>query len=314
MEQELFTRYGGNPILTPKDWPYSVAAVFNPAATEFRDDILLLVRVEDMEGYSHLTIAKSKDGKTDWQIDSKPTLKADIIFNEAGPTLEDPRIVWSEEFEKYIITCVSFRYDVGDKPPGISIIGTKDFCNFERIVRPLIPPNKDACLFPKRFEDHFVFIHRPIVDGRADIWISFSKDLEHWGGNRVLLPARHTERSWDSYRVGLACPPIETLEGWLILFHGTRVTASGSLYRIGLALLDLENLKVIRRSKKWVLGPQEIYERVGNVDNIIFPCGLVVDEKTNEILLYYGAADTVVALATADLDEVLDYLMKCPEK
>jgi len=127
-----------------------------------------------MEGYSHLTVVRSKDGKTDWQVDSKPTLKAGTIFNEAEPGLEDPRIIWSEEFKEYIITCVSFRRDVGDKPPGISIIGTKDFRSFQRMVRPLIPPNKDACLFPKRLKGYFALIHRPIVDGRADIWISFS--------------------------------------------------------------------------------------------------------------------------------------------
>lgn len=312
MKKELFQRYEGNPILTPKMWPYPVAAVFNPGAIRFKNDVLLLVRVEDREGYSHLSVAKSKDGKTNWEIDSSLILKADISFNEAVPGFEDPRIIWFEEFKKYVITCVSFRYNVGDNPPGISIIGTEDFCNFERIAQPLIPPNKDACLFPKKFGEYFALIHRPVVDGRADIWISFSKDLEFWGRDKVLLSARYADRSWDSYRVGLACPPIETLKGWLIIYHGTRVTASGSLYRIGLALLDLETLEVIRRSNKWVFGPQETYERVGNVDDIIFPCGFILDEKTGELFLYYGAADSVVALATANIDELLDYLIKCP--
>jgi len=99
----------------------------------------------------------------------------------------------------------------------------------------------------------------------------------------LFNPARYADRSWDNYRVGLACPPIETSKGWLILFHGTRVTASGSLYRVSLALLDLETLEVVRRSKGWIFGPQEIYERVGNVDGIIFPCGAVVSGNKLDI-------------------------------
>jgi len=307
--EELFKRYEGNPILTPENWPYKVASVFNPGAIKFNDEILLLVRVEDGQGYSHLTIAKSKDGKTNWQINSEPTLAAEPNFGEAVFGLEDPRIVWVEERQEYIITCVSFFKGVTGEPPGISLIATKDFSNFERLGRQLIPPNKDASLFPKTIKGYYALINRPIVEGRADIWVSFSKDLNFWGKDRALILARH--RTWDSNRVGLGPPPIETPEGWLIIYHGARNTASGTIYRVGLALLDLETLEVIRRSRDWVFGPKESYERVGDVDDIVFPCGAVVDEKTNELLVYYGAADSVVALATANLDDVLAYLKKC---
>ncbi|PIW12125.1 MAG: glycosidase [Candidatus Infernicultor aquiphilus] len=307
--EELFKRYEGNPILTVEDWPYKAASVFNPGAIKFNDEILLLVRVEDKQGYSHLTIAKSKDGKTNWQINSEPTLAAEPNFGEAVFGLEDPRIVWLEERQEYIITCVSFFKGVTGEPPGISLIATKDFSNFERLGRQLIPPNKDASLFPKTIKGYYALINRPIVEGRADIWVSFSKDLNFWGKDRALILARH--RTWDSNRVGLGPPPIETPEGWLIIYHGARNTASGTIYRVGLALLDLETLEVIRRSRDWVFGPKERYERVGDVDDIVFPCGAVVDEKTNELLVYYGAADSVVALAIANLDDVLAYLKKC---
>jgi len=307
--EELFKRYEGNPILTVEDWPYKVASVFNPGAIKFNDEILLLVRVEDKQGYSHLTIAKSKDGKTNWQINSEPTLAAEPNFGEAVFGLEDPRIVWLEERQEYIITCVSFFKGVTGEPPGISLVATKDFSNFERLGRQLIPPNKDASLFPKTIKGYYALINRPIVEGRADIWVSFSKDLNFWGKDRALILARH--RTWDSNRVGLGPPPIETPEGWLIIYHGARNTASGTIYRVGLALLDLETLEVIRRSRDWVFGPKERYERVGDVDDIVFPCGAVVDEKTNELLVYYGAADSVVALAIANLDDVLAYLKKC---
>jgi len=295
--RELFKRYEGNPILTPERWPYPVHAVFNPGAVKFKDETLLLVRVEDRQGYSHLTLARSKDGRTNWQISSEPTLKPDRSVGEEVFGLEDPRITWVKEREEYIITYVSFFADVVGEPPGISLITTKDFSKFERLGQQLVPPDKDASLFPKTIEGYYALIHRPIVEGRADIWVSFSPDLKHWGDNRVLIPARH--RSWDVNRVG-------------IIYHGVRVTASGSLYRVGLALLDLDTLEVTHRSKEWVFGPEQIYERVGDSDGVIFPCGAVVEEKTNNLFVYYGACDSVVGLAIANLDDILIYLKACP--
>ena len=307
--KELFKRYEGNPILTPENWPYEAGAVFNPGAIKFNDEVLLLVRVEDKQGHSHLTAARSKDGKTNWQINPTPTLIASSEYGEAIFGLEDPRIVWLEDRQEYIIACVSFFDGVAGNPPGISLMSTRDFKNFHHLGQKLMPPNKDASLFPKTVDGYYVLIHRPIIEGRADIWVSFSKDLDFWGKDRVLIHSRH--RSWDCSRVGLGPPPIETPDGWLIIYHGARDTASGTIYRVGLALLDLETLEVIRQAKDWVLGPKEMYEKVGDVDNIVFPCGTVVDEKTNELLVYYGAADSVVSLATAKLDDILDYLKKC---
>jgi beta-1,4-mannooligosaccharide/beta-1,4-mannosyl-N-acetylglucosamine phosphorylase len=307
--KEYFKRYEGNPILTPENWPYKVGAVFNPGAIKFNDEILLLVRAEDRQGYSHLTIAKSKDGKTNWRINPGPTLTAEPEFDEAVFGLEDPRIVWLEDRQEYIITCVSFFDKVAGEPPGISLIATKDFLNFQRLGRKLMPFNKDASLFPKTFNGCYALINRPFVEGRADIWVSFSKDLDFWGKDRILIPTRH--RAWDSNRVGLGPPPIKTPDGWLIIYHGARDTASGTIYRVGLALLDLETLQIIGRSSDWVLEPKESYERVGEADDVIFPCGAVIDDKTNELLVYYGAADSVVALATADLNVILAYLKKC---
>lgn len=309
--EEYFKRYKGNPILTPENWPYKVGAVFNPGAIKFNDEILLLVRAEDKQGYSHLTIAKSKDGKTNWQINSVPALTAEPEFGEALFGLEDPRIVWLEDRQEYIITYVSFFDGVTGEPPGISMIATKDFLNFQRLGRKLMPFNKDASLFPRTLKGYYALINRPLVEGRADIWVSFSKDLDFWGKDKVLIPTRH--RAWDSDRVGLGPPPIETPDGWLIIYHGVRDTAAGTVYRVGLVLLDLETLEIIGRSRDWVLGPKESYERVGEADDVVFPCGAVIDEKTNELLVYYGAADSVVALAIANLDDILAYLKKCTE-
>ena len=119
---------------------------------------------------------------------------------------------------------------------------------------------------------------------------------------------------WDGSKVGVCAQPLETPEGWLILYHGVRQTASGATYRLGLALLDHDNpLKVLHRSDEWVFGPQEVYEKEGDVQDVVFPCGWVLDKETGRIKMYYGAADTCIALATASLDEILDYIRNCPQ-
>jgi predicted GH43/DUF377 family glycosyl hydrolase len=106
-------------------------------------------------------------------------------------------------------------------------------------------------------------------------------------------------------------PPIETPDGWLVIYHGVRTTMSGSLYRVGLALLDLENPALVRRrSDEWVLSPQAPYERVGDVPNVVFPCGAVVDPGSGDLRLYYGAADTSVGVATANVAQLLEHLRR----
>ena len=304
----LFKRYEGNPILTTHNWPYAVNAVFNPASVRINDETFLLIRCEDMRGFSHLTVARSQDGLTGWKIDPAPTFEAEHDSREERWGVEDPRIIWLEEQKQYAITYTSFS----EGGPVVSLAITKNFKSFARLGVLLPPEDKDACLFPRRFKGRFALIHRPIVRGEAHMWISFSPDLKHWGDHRVLIMTRSAY--WDCHRVGLGCQPIETEQGWLIFYHGVRMTAAGAVYRVGLALLDLhEPWKVLRRSDEWVLGPQEMYERVGDVGDVVFPTGAVVDKKAKELYLYYGAADCSVAVAIANLDDIMDYVMTCPE-
>ena len=305
---ELFKRYEGNPILTPEIWPYPVNAVFNPGAVKLNTEILLLVRVEDMRGFSHLTVARSADGLTDWEIDPAPTLEADQNSREEKWGLEDPRIIWLEEQKQFGITYTSFS----EGGPVVSLAITKNFRTFARLGALLPPEDKDACLLPRRIKGRFALIHRPIVRGEAHMWISFSPDLKHWGDHRTLIRTRSAY--WDCHRVGLACQPIETSQGWMIFYHGVRSTTAGQIYRVGLALLDLEEpWKVLRRSDEWVLGPRAIYERIGDVSGVVFPTGAIVHKETNQLNLYYGAADSAVAVATANLSDCIDYIMSCPE-
>ena len=305
---ELFKRYEGNPILTAGNWPYPANAVMNPAAIKLNSETLLLVRVEDMRGFSHLTVARSPDGFTNWEIDSRPTMEADQNSREERWGLEDPRIVWLEEQKQFGITYTSFS----EGGPVVSLAITKNFRTFARLGALLPPEDKDACLFPRRFKGRFALIHRPIVRGQAHMWLCFSPDLKHWGDHRSLIRTR--DGYWDCHRVGLASQPIETSEGWMIFYHGVRITTAGAIYRVGLALLDLEEpWRVLRRGDEWVLGPLAPYERIGDVNDVVFPTGAIVHKETNQLCLYYGAADSTVAVATASLSDILDYIKSCPE-
>ncbi len=302
----LFKRYEGNPILGPWDWPYPINSVFNPAATMVDDEVLLLCRVEELRGFSHLTVARSKDGYTNWKIDENPTMTPDSGTHEEQWGLEDPRIVWLEEQKQYAITYVSFS----PGGPIVSLAITKNFKTFARLGGLLPPEDKDACLFPRRFNGRFALIHRPIVRGEAHIWISLSPDLKHWGDHRILLKTRTAY--WDGARIGLGCQPIELPEGWLLIYHGVRMTTASQIYRTGMALLDKdEPWRVLRRGEEWVLGPRESYERIGDVSDVTFVTGGIV--KDNNLMVYYGAADDKIAVASASLDDVREYIMSCPE-
>ena len=303
---DLFKRYQKNPILAPSDWPYKCNSVFNAAATIYDNKVLLLCRVEDMKGASHLCKAVSEDGFTNWVIDKEPTLKAEPDkYPEEAYGVEDPRIVKLEGSDDYAVTYTSFSTN----GPLVSLATTKDFITFKRYGVVMPPDDKDASLFPRKFNGKWMLIHRPTPTSwslGAHIWVSMSPDLKHWGDSQVLIPARKGSW-WDAYKVGLGPQPVETKDGWLIIYHGVRTTAAGSIYRLGLVMLDLEDpTKIIKRCDEWVFGPQELYERIGDVPDVTFPCGVVV--KDGQLIMYYGAADTSMAIATAPMSDVLEYI------
>jgi predicted GH43/DUF377 family glycosyl hydrolase len=304
---ELFKRYKDNPILTPAMWPYKVNAVFNAGSILFDGKVLLLVRVEDMRGFSHFSKAVSPDGLTNWGIDKKPTMEPDSKnYPEEYYGIEDPRIIKLEEVNVYALVYTSFS----TSGPLVSLATTEDFKSFQRIGAIMSPEDKDASLFPRLFKERWALLHRPTPSNNsmgANIWISFSPDLTHWGNNSILLPARKGSW-WDANKIGLGPPPIETKEGWVIIYHGVKTTAAGNLYRLGLALLDIDDpTKVIKRCDEWVFGPREMYERVGDVPDVTFPCGVIL--KGDELMMYYGAADTTMSVAIASMKEVLEFIL-----
>jgi predicted GH43/DUF377 family glycosyl hydrolase len=310
--RELLRRDANNPILAPNDFPEMVNAVFNPGATLFDGRTLLLLRVEYRTGLSSLVAATSDNGVDGWEIDPVRGLHPMVDSFEEHWGIEDPRI--TRVGEEYFV--VYTGYSVAG--PLVLLATTRDFAVWERRGVLMSPEDKDAALFPTTFDGRWALIHRPApaMPGLgAHVWLSFSPDLRHWGDARVLLPARRGGW-WDANKVGLGPPPLLTPRGWLLCYHGVRVTASGSIYRLGLALLDRDDpTKVLARDNEWVFGPHEDYERRGDVPDVVFPCGWILRDDGDTLHMYYGAADTVVCLAEASVATLLDHLEQhpCPE-
>ena len=306
IDQPLFMRYSGNPILSRKNWPYPVNSVFNAGAVQLADgDTLLLCRVESRNGMSHLCAARSDNGIDGWRIDPKPTLAPNPDeYPEEIWGIEDPRITYVPELGQYAVAYTSFARG----GPGVSLALTKDFRSFERFGVIMPPDDKDAALLPRRIGGYWALIHRPTTPLGAHMWVSYSPDLRHWGSHKVMLDARRGGW-WDANKIGLCSPPIETATGWLTIYHGVRQTASGHIYRLGLALFDLEHPEVcLQRGDSWMFGPETSYERGGDVNDVVFPCGQTIGADGDTVNLYYGAADSCIALATGSIRRLLSWL------
>jgi len=300
---QVLRRSDANPILTAVDVPYPANSVFNPGAARVGDETILLLRIEDLRGISQLHVARSTDGVTDWRFEPEPLLRSD---EERHPEeiwgCEDARLTWLPEREEWAIAYTAYSR----RGPLVSLAMTRDFRSVRRLGPVMPPEDKDAALFPRRFDGRWAMIHRPSpLRGNAHMWISFSPDLRHWGDHSLLLEARDGAW-WDAGKIGLGPPPLETPEGWLLMYHGVHATAAGPIYRAGLALLDLENPRVVLgRTDEWIFGPSAPYEVTGDVGHVVFPCGWVLDPAGEVVSVYYGAGDSVVGLATVRLADLL---------
>jgi predicted GH43/DUF377 family glycosyl hydrolase len=218
--------------------------------------------------------------------------------------IEDPRVTFVPELNQYAVVYTS--YSRGG--PGVSLALTKDFRAYERFGVIMTPDDKDAALLPRRINGFWALIHRPMTPLGAHIWISYSPDLRHWGSHKLMLEARRGAW-WDANKIGMSPPPIETPRGWLMIYHGVRRTPSSSIYRLGLALFDLEQPeKCLVRGDSWMFAPEEEYERRGDVQDVVFPCGYTIAPDGDTINLYYGAADSSIALANGSIRSLLAWL------
>jgi beta-1,4-mannooligosaccharide/beta-1,4-mannosyl-N-acetylglucosamine phosphorylase len=266
-------------------------------------------RVDDTSRVMNLHTGRSADG-IDWEIDPEP-----IAFEAADPRVReirerfdhayDPRVTWLED--RYYLTWCN-----GYHGPTIGVGWTHDFETFHQLDNAFLPFNRNGVLFPRRIGDRYAMLSRPSDDGHTpfgEIFYSESPDLVHWGRHRhVLGPRRLT---WEATKVGAGPTPIETGEGWLLLYHGVLTSCNGFVYSMGAALLDLhEPWRVAARGSAYLLSPQVLYEQVGDVPNVVFPCAAIVDRAADRVTIYYGAADTVVCLAHAHLSELLEFVRR----
>ncbi len=298
--REIFERSARNPILSLKDLPFRAVAVLNPGAVEQNGEVVLLVRVEDVNGFSDIYTARSRNGVTDWRIDPEPVLRHGLDewrYEEWG--CEDARITYIAEDECWYVTYVAFS-PLG---PAVGIARTTDFRNIERISLLGATNDKDGVLFPRKFQGEYAMLHRPDAGGYQHIWSSYSKDLIRWGEPHCVL-REGSGPAWDAVKVGAGPPPVLTDRGWLLIYHGVKGYGGGLLYRVGVALLQADMPhKVIARSPGFVFQAVAPYEVSGIVPNVVFPTGVLL--RGDELWMYYGAADWCIALATAKIGDLL---------
>jgi len=299
-------RHEENPILTAQDFPRPVNSVFNAGATKYGDEYILLNRVEGLDGTSCLWVARSRDG-VHFTPDPEPAMVRATegryaIYEEYG--IEDPRITRIDDTYYITYTCYS-KYAC-----CVGLARTKEFRTFERMGIISLPDNKDVVLFPEKIGGRYARLDRPltVIGERRDIWISYSPDLLHWGDPKPVMEPR--EGRWDHEKIGAGAPPIKTEHGWLEIYHGVRETGSGVLYRLGVVLLDLDDpSRVVGRAEEAILSPSAPEDFLGNVMNVVFTCGAILEED-GEVKIYYGAADQVMCLATASVDDLIALCLK----
>ena len=214
----------------------------------------------------------------------------------------DPRVTLIDGVH-YITWCNGYH------GPTIGVARTTDFVHFEQLENAFLPYNRNGVLFPEKINGHYVMLSRP-SDNRhtefGDIFISQSRDLVYWGKHKFVMA---TKGGWQSLKIGPGPVPVKTKQGWLMFYHGVNLTCNGMVYRTGAALLDLEQpWKVLYRTAPFLLGPQENYECVGDVPNVVFPVSTLQDAPTGRIAIYYGASDTTTCLAFCQVDEILKFV------
>jgi beta-1,4-mannooligosaccharide/beta-1,4-mannosyl-N-acetylglucosamine phosphorylase len=303
---DVLWRSRRNPIVTRDEVPRA-NSIFNSAVVPFRDGFAGVFRVDDTRRVMNIHAGRSADGYT-WQIDPEPISFAAADgrvaeLEEAFLYAYDPRVTWLED-RYYVSWCSGYH------GPTIGLAYTQDFQRFVRLENAFLPFNRNGVLFPRRIGGAYAMLSRPSDDGHTpfgDVYYSESPDLVHWGRHRhVLAPVPLT---WQATKVGAGPTPIETDEGWLVLYHGVLTSCNGFVYSLGAALLDLDQpWNVVARGSSYLLAPDAPYERVGDVPNVVFPCAALVDAETDRISIYYGAADTVVGLAYGHISEVLAFL------
>ncbi len=305
----MIKRYLGNPIVTKKDVPYPVATVHNAGMVKYNDEYIMLFRSHKLNGRSIIGKAVSSDGYN-FTVDHEPFLTPATsgFFEEyEAHGIEDPRIVLIDG--EYLITYSAYS----QHGVRIGLAKTKDFKTVERFSLITQADYRNVVIFPQKFNGLYARLDRPHSEiSPWAIWISYSPDLRYWGDSQLIMnPMKY---HWDEMKIGPGATPIKTPRGWLNIYHGVFPTMAGSVYRLGVALHDLAHpAKIIAVGDEWILQPEEIYEITGYVPNVVFTCG-AIPEPDGSVKIYWGGADTVMCVGTANIEELVDHCLNNSRK
>ncbi len=298
---EPLWRYDANPVI-PRNLIPCANSIFNSAVVPFEGKFAGVFRVDDRARNMRIHAGFSDDALK-WNIDHEP-----IQFQCDDPEIGtfvygyDPRVAWIED--RYYVTWCN-----GYHGPTIGVAFTYDFKTFHQLENAFLPFNRNGVMFPRKINDKYVMLSRPSDNGHTpfgDIFLSESPDMIHWGKHRHVMA---TAGGWQSTKIGAGPIPVETSEGWLMIYHGVLTSCNGFVYSMGAALLDLdEPWKVLYRTEPYLLSPQTQYECVGDVPNVAFPCAALTDAASGRIAVYYGGADTVTAVAFGRVDGIIDFV------
>jgi predicted GH43/DUF377 family glycosyl hydrolase len=292
-------RFEGNPILEPigtHNWESRL--VFNAAAISVNKQVHLIYRAMGNDHISRLGYAVSSDG---YHIDERlPYPIFEPSSDEESEGCEDPRLTLIDD--RLHMAYTAFGNYACQKVFQIAqtSISIEDFLDkkWSWEKRSLVFPgirNKNGLIFPRKINGEYVLFHR--LD--PDVCIARSGNLKNWHSLKFVMGPR--QKSWDSWKIGTTGPPIELNEGWLFIYHGVDYEKT---YRLGVALLDKKNPEeIIYRRDDPILNPEKDHERFGDVPNVVYSCGHVTID--NQVLVYYGGADSVLCVATYDLAELL---------
>ncbi len=300
-------RYDGNPVIKRNPCE-GVAKIFNSAVVPYEGKFVGLFRVEETVGVPYIRFGKSDDGiHFTFDEEHLKVIEPDgSIANDFNHY--DPRLVKLEDWY-YGIWCEPFPGN--ENYPALGMCKTQDFETFHRVPTPLLPIQRNGVLFPRKVGGEYKLLSRVTGVGHnrfGDIFLSGSPDMKYWGNHQSVL--RTTDCGcWAGCKIGAGPAPIETSEGWLLFYHGVQDTCNCLVYSMGACLLDLEDpSKVLYNCSPYLLTPEMIYEQNGFVPNVVFPCGVLADQDTGRLAIYYGGADSVTCLAFAQVDELVEYI------
>lgn len=298
-------RYSNNPVIKRDHIPSS-NSIFNSAVVPFEGGFAGVFRCDSKSRSMDIFVGFSNDG-INWDINHEPMVfegeDEEILVNEYR---YDPRVCFIED--RYYVTWCN-----GYHGPTIGVAYTFDFKTFHQVENAFLPHNRNGVMFPRKINGLYGMVSRPSDTGHTpfgDIFYSQSPDMEFWGKHRhVMGTVKGNDSAWQSTKVGAGPIPIETTEGWLMIYHGVLTSCNGFVYSMGAAILDIDKPWIVKyRMKPYLLSPQELYECVGDVPNVVFPCAALTDSETGKIAIYYGCADTVTGLAFAKVDELVEYI------